>query len=116
TGIQLTNFQLSYVGEQWGSVLALIPQSLQFDFAVFPADPTVAQLSGGNTAGYTRVPSLDFVALHWTNGPVNLNGNLPENRVALTNGPAGSILSWPSNYYLVLRWFDDDDDPPDHAL
>lgn len=117
SGTELTNFRLTYTGEQWAAVFAFLPQILEFDFAVSATVPTAAFLSGGNTASYTGVPLLNFAALqNGTMGPENLNGNLPQNRLLRTNGPAGSNLVWPNNHYLVLRWFDDNDDSLDHAL
>ena len=117
TGTELTNFRLSYTGEQWAAIFAFFPHLLEFDFAVSATLPTSAFLSGGNTASYTRVPLLDFAALqNGLMGPENLNGNLAKNRLLGTNGPAGSDFVWPNNQYLVLRWFDDNDDSLDHAL
>jgi hypothetical protein len=120
TGQTLTSFNLSYVGEQWGEAAATsgVPapaQSLRFSYRVAdafsPADIPTQQGLGD----YTPVGGLDFTmpTTGTTGAAVTLDGNDPANRTAVS---ATVSTTWAPSAYLVLRFWDDDDNGVDHTM
>ena len=108
TGTALTDFTLSYYGEQWHKDGL---NSLSFSYGVFSdfADQTIAP-NGGNGgnfyAGYS-VPAgnaLDFSPFVFTNSggsSTPLDGTDPANRQLRS---ATQSVNWLAGQYLVLRW------------
>lgn len=113
TGITMDSFSLAYTGEQWRNGGNTTQQRLQFDYAIFAAAPTNADLQGINTAPYTLHAALDFLGPIASATAGALDGNLPANQAAVSD--TVSIL-WGNNEYLVLRWWDDNDVGNDHGL
>ena len=118
TGETLSQFTLTYDGELWNSAGGAA-EILDFDYATFASEPTLADLAADNVAPYTNPGGwgglLDFTTPATASGA--LDGNLPENRVA---GITGTVdVNWSPGEYLVLRWWDDDRGNPtpiDHKL
>ena len=110
TGQTLTEFTLTYTGEQWRDGGATTPTSetLLFDFSL---DATAPQ-----TGTFTAVSALDFVT------PVNVNtgsgaavdGNAPGNRQTLTGTVSG--INWLPGTDLWLRWNDPQRLGNDHGV
>ena len=103
TGTRLSGFTLSYVGEQWHVSSEPGVQQLSFDYAL-----DAPSLTSGN---YVAVAALNFLSPFYESaaGPpgINLDGNLPENRVAISAQVTG--LNWDPGERLWLRWTDIDD-------
>ena len=108
TGQTLTQFTLSFTGEEWRSGGTVNPNSLAVDYRIQAA---AFDIDSGGT--YTAIPALTF------NSPVNhaqstaVNGNLAANRVLLS---ATINASWPNGQMLMVRWRDSDSTGEDDAL
>lgn len=106
---------ISYQGEQWrvgGGHNDM--QSLVFDRKV-SATFTVDMLYGGNVAGYTADPLLDFTGPQTGIFSTSLDGNLPANSDDLESGVLAGLDFGPGEF-LILRWWDDNDVGNDHTL
>lgn len=108
TGQTLTEFTVTYVGEQWreGNSNA---NTLAFSYAVDGTDL--------NTGTFVSVAALNFTAP--VNNPVDttgavLDGNAAANRSTVSATVTG--LVWPAGTRLVLRWTDADDINNDDGL
>lgn len=112
TGNTLTEFTLSYDGEQWrtgGSATASnsVAQKLVFAYGV-----GATALTSGT---YTGVAALDFTSpIFNTISPSSLDGNSAANRAALSATITG--LNWGAGASLWLRWTDTNDANNDHGL
>ncbi len=99
TGATLTQFSLTYRGEQWrdgGSATAI----LNCDSFAYGIN------TGGLTSGtYTKATSLDFLALvNNLSADATLDGNNGANRRLITSTVTG--LTWNAGDTLYLRWKD----------
>ncbi len=105
TGLPITEFTLSYTGEQWrrGSAAA---NKLTFEYAVGGTDI--------NNGTFVAAPSLDFTAPNNTGTNTALVGNAPGNFAAVNATVTG--LAWAPGQTLVLRWTDVDDSGSDDGL
>lgn len=120
TGQTLTSFTLSYAGEQWfdqfntnGNVVGA--HTLDFSYLVKPAFDAAADIPTQSGFGdYTRDPRLSFsspvTGNPSTSSVVALDGNDPANRTQLS---ATIDVSWAPDDFLVLRFWDDDNDGND---
>jgi len=91
----ITDFTVSYVGEQW-TANSTPERSLEFAYQV-----GATGLTGGT---WTSVSALDFAALRFSEGsPVTLNGSLPENSTAI-GAVTISGVNWQPGQELWLRW------------
>jgi DNA/RNA endonuclease G (NUC1) len=106
TGQSLTQFTLSYVGEQWRHGGALIANKLAFSYLVGATNI--------NTGTFTAATALDFVAPIITATTSALDGNAAANRLAISSTITG--LTWNPGQTLVLRWTDVDDAGADDGL
>jgi hypothetical protein len=102
TGTTLSQFTLTYRGEQWkdGGSSASIPNADSFSYGFN---------TGGLTSGtYTKVSSLDFLALVSNiSTDVSLDGNDGANRRLLSSTVTG--ITWLAGDTLYLRWQDVND-------
>ncbi len=114
SGLIMTSFTLSYVGEQWrnGGNTSMAPQTVEFDFKIQSTFAST-DLNGDITSGYVADPLLSFTSPINTSTAGALNGNLAVNRVALSNTQSVVVAS---GDYLILRWFDDNHAGNDHGL
>jgi len=105
TGVTVTQFTLSYAGEQWrrGSAAA---NTLTFAYALGATDL--------NTGTFVNVPALNFTAPTTTGSNAALDGNAAANRTALSAIVTG--LAWAPGQTLVLRWTDVDDTGSDDGI
>ena len=105
TGGTVTQFTLSYTGEQWrrGSAAA---NKLTFAYALGATDI--------NTGTFTAVPALDFTAPNTTGSGVAIDGNAAGNRTAISALVTG--VAWEPGQTLVLRWSDVDDSGSDDGI
>lgn len=101
TGLALTNFSLSYAGEQWRVVQSEARDKMVLEYQIFAAG-TGSLLAA---SGWTTATSLGFEAPIVTgDSSTNLNGNSAANRV-LVNGSVSGI-TWSDGTELWLRWSD----------
>lgn len=114
TGFALSNFVVSYTGEQWrnGGNASLASQPLTFGYRVnglpiTSADPT-------NAAVWTTVSALTFTSLQQSNSAVALDGNNATNRIAISSAITGFTVL--SGQEVFFRWVDLNDAGNDHAL
>jgi predicted extracellular nuclease len=105
TGATVTQFTLSYTGEQWrrGSAAA---NTLTFAYALGATDL--------NTGAFTAVPALNFTAPNTTGSGVAIDGNAAGNRTAISAVVTG--VAWEPGQTLVLRWSDVDDSGSDDGI
>ncbi len=105
TGQAITQFTISYTGEQWrrGSGAA---NRLACEYAFDATDL--------NTGAYVAATSLDFTAPVTTGSALALDGNAAANRTAISATITG--LNWAPGQSLTLRWTDVDDTGSDDGL
>ncbi len=111
TGQTITQFSLSYTGEQWRDGGGSVPEpanKLTFEYALGATDI--------NNGTFVPATVLDFTAPQVTPGTTDivLNGNTAANRVAVANTITG--LNWGPGQTLVLRWSDANDPGDDDGL
>jgi hypothetical protein len=112
TGVTLTEFTLSYDGEQWrdGGNATPVAQSLVFAYKITNGAAAIQD------TGFTAAPSLDFSSPVFTNtgsGAAvvgNTTGKVSKGPVTITG------LTWAPGDDLWLRWTDTNDTGNDHAL
>lgn len=100
-------FSLQYIGEQWRNGGNTTPQSLTFEYST---DATSI-----STGTWTAVSGLDFTSPIATATAAALNGNLAENRVAISQNVSLSS-NWTAGTDLWIRWTDLNDAGNDHGL
>lgn len=105
TGQTITQFTLSYTGEQWRRGTAAA-NKLTFEAAVGATDI--------NTGTFVAATSLNFVAPVTTGSGVALDGNATANKTPVVGTVDG--ISWAPGQTLVLRWTDVDDTGGDDGL
>ncbi len=107
TGLTITQFTLSYNGEQWRNGGNTAAHTLTFGYALGAA--------GINDAvTFNPVADLNFVSPINTATAAALDGNAAANRSARTAVVTG--ISWTPGQTLVLRWNDPDDSGSDHGF
>lgn len=109
TGTTLTQFTLSYTGEQWkdgGSGSAV------FNTETFAYSIGATSLTSGT---YTNVPQLDFLAVvNNTTADIILDGNNPTNQRTISFTVTG--MSWADGATMFIRWTDANDAGNDDNL
>ncbi|MEI6311226.1 MAG: T9SS type A sorting domain-containing protein [Bacteroidota bacterium] len=110
TGTTLTQFTLTYTGEQWkdGGSSAAILNKATFSYSIGATSLTVGT--------YTNVTALDFTALvNNITADVTTDGNAVGNRtVGITSTITG--ISWAAGTVLYIRWTDVNDAGNDDNL
>ncbi len=106
TGQAITQFTLSYTGEQWRHGGATTANTLTFSYGLNPTDL--------NTGTFTNVSALNFTGLSVSATGAALDGNAAANRTAISSTVTG--LSWGPGQTLVIRWTDVDDAGSDDGL
>jgi hypothetical protein len=99
TGLTLSKFTVSYVGEQWRDGGNNQVEQLSFDYAL-----GALSLASGD---YVGVSDLDFLSPIHTSTATALDGNQPANRTSLSAQVSG--IEWLPGESLWLRWTDVDD-------
>ncbi len=108
SSITLTEFTASYYAEWWREGGSTTRQQLVVDYSLNATD-----LVSGT---YTNSAPLTFSALPRAIGPRfphGMNGNLPQNRIRLTDTITG--LNWAPGTDLWLRWSKANDPQNDHG-
>jgi len=115
SGSVLTNFTVSYVMEQWrdGGNATPVAQTLTFWYKV--SSSPITALNPNANAGWTAVTALDGISPVFTAVASALDGNLPANRVSLTNVVIPGLLI-ANGGYLMLKWDDPNNPGNDHGL
>lgn len=110
TGQTLTQFTLTYRGEQWrvgGSA-----NVNKLDFAYRITSTLTTDIDG---TSFTFFPGLDFTSpLTVVGSGFAVNGNLSTNSTERSATVSG--ISWPSGQMLILRWRDADEAGSDDGL
>jgi predicted extracellular nuclease len=106
TGALLTEFTLTFTGEQWRNGGSNAANTLTFAYAV-----NAASISTGS---YTTVPALNFTSQVTADSSAALDGNAEANRSIIT--ATVTNVPWAPGETLVLRWSDADDSGSDDAL
>lgn len=109
TGQTITQFTLSYFGEQWRNGGSMNANKLDFAYRITPTLTTDIDASS-----FTTFTALDFTSPVTTTGAFALNGNASANRAersATING-----INWPNGQLLILRWRDTDETGSDDGL
>jgi hypothetical protein len=113
TGAAVTQMAVSYKMEQWRCGGNTTPNALTFWYKILGTQMT--DLNPGVSTGWTQVTALT------TTSPVNsatagaLDGNLPANKVILSNVSITGI-NIPNGSYIMLKWDDPDHTGSDHGL
>lgn len=112
TGEALTNFTVSYTGEQWRANNATDPQGLAFSYRIDSSPITYADPTSTSNA-WVSVSALNFTSpIISTAGA--LDGNASANRTLLSYQIQGFAL-FPGQE-IFFRWVDRNDAGNDHAL
>lgn len=116
TGLTLTDFTLSYAGEQWrdggASTTGSVAQSIRVGYSLNAGSIVDTAASG---LVYTDIPELEFISPNvGRTTAAALDGNAAENRTALTATVTG--LTWLPGEELWIRWMDSDHSGNDHAM
>ena len=110
TGQTITQFTLTYRGEQWRVGGSANVNKLDFAYRI-TSDTTI----GIDGTSFTFFPSLDFTSPQTITGSgFSVNGNLSANSTERSATVSG--ISWPNNQLLILRWRDADETGSDDAL
>jgi hypothetical protein len=112
----LTNFIVSYTGEQWrnGGNASLATQPLTFSYRVDNLPITSPDATNVNNTGWNVVNALTFISPTTNSTAGFLDGNAATNRTALSASLGGFVL-FPGQE-IFLRWSDVNDPGNDHAL
>jgi len=117
TGQTLTQFTLSYAGEQWKAGAGGGTRWQDFDYKVSATFNPDTDLPGNVVAGYnltgvdTVNPFLDFSG---GGGSAVYDGNTASHRQLKSETVAG--INWAPDDYLILRWWHDNAAGSDHGL
>lgn len=106
TGAPLTEFTLTFTGEQWRNGGSGVANTLTFAYAINASSIT--------TGTYTTVPTLNFISPVVSTSSGALDGNAAGNRSVVT--ATVTNVHWGVGQTLVLRWSDADDTGSDDAL
>ena len=107
TGQTITQFTISYTGEQWRyGGTAAGPDRILFEYQVGGSDIV--------TGTFTGVSTLDFASLLTAGTTGAKDGNAPANRAART--ATITVPAWAAGQTLVLRWRDSDVSGADDGL
>ncbi|RZJ73017.1 YDG domain-containing protein [Flavobacterium sp.] len=109
TGATLTEFTITYTGEQWrdGGNSSAVFNTLTFAYAINSSSVT--------SGTFVNVTNLDFTALvNNTSADVATDGNATNRRTTKTYTVTG--ISWPAGQNLCIRWTDINDPGNDDGL
>lgn len=113
TASTLTQFSLSFVGEQWRAGGSGLNNQLGFGFKV--VNSLAAATLDGDDVSFTTVSALNFNSPYVPGSTTEaaLNGNLS---IYQQNLSATQNLTWAPGQYLVLQWVGEDLDGQDNGL
>lgn len=113
SGTPLTINSLSYTGEQWRNGGNATAHSLTLSGFTSPTAITALDPVSVVPAGWTAIPSGDFLGPISGASSATLDGNLPANRVAISATPSLTVLP---GHFAFIRWHDPDNSGNDHGL
>ena len=108
-GTTLTDFTLTYDGEQWRNGGSGTANALRFAYSL-----TATTADWTNAPGFTSVSALDFVAPVVGTTAASVDGNSAGKVAGITATVSG--LSWTPGTDLWLRWKDLSDPGADDGL
>lgn len=112
TGVPLTNFAVSYTGEQWrnGGNTSLQPLAFSYriDVGIVGSDPA-------NASVWVAVPALNFVSPTASATAAALDGNDSANRTVIASVQLQGFVIFPGQE-IFFRWLDINDAGNDHGL
>ncbi|AHF92213.1 hypothetical protein OPIT5_20120 [Opitutaceae bacterium TAV5] len=114
TGSTLTEFSLSYTGEQWRVGDIGLTDTLTFSYAIVPAGSSTGLL---DDAAFTEVSALSFSTPFTGSSEINntaVDGNSSAYQVPLSSIVSGIV--WNAGDTLILRWTAQDLSGQDHGL
>ena len=117
TGRLLTDFTITYTGEQWrdgGNTTTPNAQKLDFSYRIAPA---ITSPDISNTSTWTDFNALDFSSPTFTatRSGVALDGNLGANRTTFTSVLlTGVVVN--DGEEIFIRWYDHNDSGRNHGL
>lgn len=109
----MTNFTMTYAGEQWRNEGNLRAQKLAFSYRVSKTPITDPQ--PGVLEGWSFLAAMDFKSSRDRSTEPKLDGNLPASRLAKTGIVLPGVSLQPGEE-LFLRWSDENDNGPDDGL
>ena len=109
----LTDFTLSFTGEQWRQGASTTSDPISFAYSTDATSSTFFDNTGAN-ATFTAVPSLTFNAPQSTGAGAALDGNAAANSQALSATVSG--INWAPGTDLWLRWASLQDPLTDHGM
>lgn len=113
TGVALTNFTISYTGEQWRNAGAAVAHTLAFSYRIDNAPIVNADSSSVST--WVAVPALSFASPVFSATAASLDGNLGANRTVFSPVILGGFVVLPGQE-IFFRWLDTNESGNDHAL
>jgi len=113
TGASVSNFVLSYTGEQWRDSSSFNTNTLTFWYRVSAAALTNPE--PGVLTNWTAHTGLNFVSPTVTGAGLGIIGNAATNRRAFVSVPVPG-LSVPPGHCVFFRWHDVNDVGADQAL
>ena len=113
TGVSVSNFLVSYTGEQWRDSSSFNTNTLTFWYRVSPFALTNPE--PGVVTNWTAHAGLDFASPTVTGAGVGINGNTPANRRVFASVPVPG-LTVPPGHCVFFRWQDPDDPGTDEGI
>lgn len=109
----LTNFSITYTGEQWRNGNNTFTQTLAFSYRVSSAP--ITNSDAANTSAWTALTSLDFLTPNVGPSVLVLDGNASTNRTVFNFTTLGGVSVGPSQE-IFFRWVDINDTGNDHGF
>ena len=113
TGASVSNFVVSYTGEQWRDSSSFNTNTLTFWSRVNAT--AITNPEPGTVTNWTAHPSLDFASPTVTGAGVAINGNAVTNRRVFASVPLPG-LSVPPGHCVFFRWQDPDNPGTDEGV
>lgn len=115
SGSIVNNFQVSYTLEQWRDGGNTTPAAQQIRVYYKISSTVITALNPGANAGWTEITGLMTASPIFTTTAGALDGNLPANKVTLTNISATGV-ALNNGEYIMLKWEDPNHAGNDHGL
>lgn len=115
SGSIVNNFVVSYTMEQWRDGGNTTPAAQQIRVYYKISSTLITALNPGANTGWTEITALMTASPIFTITAGALDGNLPANKVTLTNISASGI-TLNNGEYLMIKWEDPNHTGNDHGL
>lgn len=113
TGTILTNFSITYTGEQWRNGGNTSAQPLAFSYRV--SSSPITDADAANVNSWTSFSTLDFITPTVGAASAILDGNAATNRQTFANVLLAGVAVAPGQE-VFLRWSDGNDVGNDHSF